>query len=78
MIFLYLRAARCLGVKTVVERLRRLALVLTDSFGCETCGATWPNMFDKVGRGLLPQDLTDTPINRALWCGVKIGRRTSL
>lgn len=45
MIRLYVSACRKLGLRPVVERLRRLALVLNDQFGCEICGATWPDMF---------------------------------
>lgn len=44
-ILLYLKAARRLGFKTVVARLRRLALNLNHTFGCEECGCLWPHMF---------------------------------
>jgi len=99
---LYLRAARHLGAATVVERLRRLAIELGSTFGCESCGEIWPKMFPfmvedelwaevtgdeeahlcigcfevkmrtKIGRSLLPEDLLDVPINRALLMGIRI------
>ena len=45
MIGLYLKAVETLGRRTVAERLRRLALDLNHAFGCEVCGAEWPEMF---------------------------------
>lgn len=45
MISLYFRAVRELGPRRVLERLRRLGLVLCNTFGCEECGTVWPHMF---------------------------------
>lgn len=41
----YLSAMGRHGVSPVVARLRRLAINLNGSFGCEECGAGWPEMY---------------------------------
>lgn len=101
-ISLYAKAVRELGARTVLARLRRLGINLCSTFGCESCGEAWPEMFpfmvkdelwqevvgdedahlcitcfevkmvEKVGRRLLPEDLTLVPVNRALLFGIEI------
>jgi len=44
-IILYLKAIEHLGLSAVAERLRRLAIDLNQTFGCEVCGTGWPEMF---------------------------------
>jgi hypothetical protein len=56
---LYLGACRRLGARAVIERLRRLGLVLNDKFGCEICGATWPEMFPFVVDDQLWEKIVD-------------------
>ena len=80
MILLYAKAIRKLGAKTVLERLRRLAINLAGTFGCEVCGAVWPEMFPfMVTDGLWEEVVGDEDAHLCLDCLVvkmreKIGR----
>lgn len=72
----YAKAVHELGVRTVVERLRRLGIDLCHTFGCETCGATWPEMSPFMVKDEIWQDVVlDEEAHLCLRCfRDKLGR----
>jgi len=70
MLSLYWQAVRELGLRQVLERLRRLGLVLTSQYGCESCGAKgWPHMVPFMVNDDLWEEVTgDTEAELCLPC----------
>lgn len=69
MLSLYWQAIQENGLRRVLERLRRLGLVLTSQYGCEACSSKWPHMFPFMVHDDLWEEVTgDSETELCLAC----------
>ena len=63
---LFIEAVRASGTRTVIRRLRRTLIDLRKTFGCEECGARWPEMFVFMLKDEVWDEVTDGDVEAHL------------